>query len=90
MSIPPPPPTPTIDRLRELQPEIAELSQFLEWLVSEAGGGVDLFRLPDGMWGHDFRNSRQLMCAYYHIDMNQLETERQALLAYARQLMETP
>lgn len=90
MIVPGPPKTPVLNRLIALQPEIRQLERFLCWLVSEDGGGVDLFRLPDGIWGKDFGNSSELFGAYFKIDRDALAAERQALIEYAQNLLKTP
>lgn len=98
------PPTPELDRLKDVAPDSQKLGEFIDWLEENGlflcsvhrhtddcrrGGGPPRCEL------HDFEHIRtnktvtQLLAEYFSIDLNKVETERRTLLDFVRRAQES-
>lgn len=78
-----PPPTPELDRQHQaIEDGAHRIGEFLDWLSEQ---GYHLGRYSEGGRAYDASPSPQnLVAGFYRIDLDKIEAERRALLAYIR------
>lgn len=75
------PPTPELDRQKAVMDKATLIGEFLEWLSSQAITieAADGRTISDAGWN-------ALLAAFFGIDLDKIEAERRAVLAYLNQL----
>lgn len=78
----PPPATPELDRMRKAREEghSEDIGAFLEWL-GEQGLIIGRWRNDTG-FAQEGGGIQQLLATYFKIDLNEVDRERRALLAW--------
>jgi hypothetical protein len=77
-----PPPTPELDRQRQaIEDGAHRIGEFLDWLGEQ---GYHLAKYYDGRSYDANPGPQNLVAGFYRIDLDKIEAERRALLAYIR------
>jgi len=76
------PETPELEKMRGVREESQKIGQFLDWLRGEG------MQIVDGDDEPLYLSIEQLLAKYFEIDLEKVEEERRALLAYQRALNE--
>ena len=78
------PPTPTLDKMREVKDQSQAIGEFLEWLASEKN-----VHLAQSVDGHNYPQhfpyqTEALLAEFFDIDLNEAEAEKRAILDHIR------
>ena len=86
---PTPPATPELDKRSKIIETDAHkgIVAFLDWLDSEASGELTLTRWRQGDHVHVYSSGfNRVLCEYYGLDIEAIDREQTALLAYLREI----
>lgn len=78
------PPTPELDKMKDVQPQSQIIGQFLDWLFHEKHRTIA--EIPDGMekWQPVGGSIESILAEYFEIDVSKVENERRAILESIR------
>lgn len=85
MTQPTKPETPELNKLIQVSGDSQEIGQFLEWL-NEIGYRLCLYDHDEEAYLPTFESINGLLSRYFGVDLDKVETERRAVLEYARAL----
>ena len=81
------PPTPTLDKMREVKDQSQAIGEFLEWLGSK-GIFLGHHTLYEGRSQEQFvvrpGSTEELLAEFFEIDLNEAEAEKRAILDHIR------